>query len=313
MTAGPLQLDAQLVRALLAEQHPDLAGLPVERVAEGWDNTVFRVGSDLTARLPRRTEGVALVRHEQRWVPELLADLPAVADGGLATSSPLRTGVAGCGYPWPWSVGPWLPGAIAARSTIADPFDAAGRLGRFLAAFHRGAPVDAPANPYRGVPLADRSVKLAEGLDRIAAEGLALGPGVDRSMVEARWAALVGTPAWDRAPQWIHGDLHLANLLVDGGVLSGVLDFGDLTAGDPATDLSVAWPLLPAAARPAFRTAAAGAAIWAGAGIDPDTWRRAEAWALCLAVALLAGSTTTNPLRAVARHTLRTLLLDDER
>ena len=46
------------------------------------------------------------------------------------------------------------------------------------------------------------------------------------------------------AAVWIHGDLHPGNLLVRDGRLSGVLDFGDVTAGDPATDLSVGWMLL---------------------------------------------------------------------
>jgi len=35
------------------------------------------------------------------------------------------------------------------------------------------------------------------------------------------------------------------NILVDDGQVSGVIDFGDMTAGDPAGDLSVAWMLLP--------------------------------------------------------------------
>ena len=44
----------------------------------------------------------------------------------------------------------------------------------------------------------------------------------------------------------VHGDLHPANVGVTGGTLSGIVDFGDLFAGDPAWDLAAAWVLLPA-------------------------------------------------------------------
>ncbi len=45
---------------------------------------------------------------------------------------------------------------------------------------------------------------------------------------------------------WVHGDLHPANVVVSDGTLSGIIDFGDLFAGDPAWDLAAAWVLLPA-------------------------------------------------------------------
>jgi hypothetical protein len=44
MPAAELEITADLVRRLLAAQQPDLAGLPVEPLANGWDNTLFRLG-----------------------------------------------------------------------------------------------------------------------------------------------------------------------------------------------------------------------------------------------------------------------------
>src|SRR3954471_75071 len=126
MDGVDVPIDERLVRALLAEQHPDLASLAVVQVAEGWDNRLFRVGDELAARLPRRIEGAPLIEFEHRWLPELVRGLPA----DLATSAPLRFGEPGCGYPWRWSIGPWLPGEVAATAAIADPVDAAERLGR---------------------------------------------------------------------------------------------------------------------------------------------------------------------------------------
>ena len=50
-----------MVRALLEEQHMDLAHLPLVEIGEGWDNKLFRLGGDLVVRLPRRAASAALI------------------------------------------------------------------------------------------------------------------------------------------------------------------------------------------------------------------------------------------------------------
>ena len=97
-----------------------------------------------------------------------------------------------------------------------------------------------------------------------------------------RWNECLVTPQWAKPPRWLHGDLHPANLLVHGGRIAAVVDFGDISGGDPANDLSVAWMMLPANVRSVFR-AAVGA-------VDDDTWERARGWALFLAVTFVASS-----------------------
>ena len=72
------------------------------------------------------------------------------------------------------------------------------------------------------------------------------------------WERVVSAPPWSRPPVWVHGDLHPGNLLVDEGRLSAVIDFGDLAAGDPATDLSVIWMMLPPSTRSSFGASARG-------------------------------------------------------
>ena len=280
--------DAPLVRALLAEQHPDLAALEVTPLAAGWDNAVFRVGAHLTARLPRRSEAVALVAHEQRWLPELAPRL------ALPVPAPVRLGVAGCGFPWPWSLCPWLPGEPASTSPPHDGSLAARDLGAFLRSLHHPAPPDAPANPYRGVPLAARAARFADAAADLAGRPERVHPATLAWAVD-RWGQLVDAPPWPGPPIWIHGDLHPHNLLVDHGRLSAVIDFGDLTAGDPATDLAVAWMLLDAHERSLLGSIAAH---------DDATWARAEAWAVALAVAYLEGSPDGSPMLGVAQRTL---------
>jgi aminoglycoside phosphotransferase (APT) family kinase protein len=290
--AAEVEIDATLVGRLLAEQHPDLVHLPLELVASGWDSALVRLGDELVVRLPRRAVAAAVVEHEHRWLPELAPSLP------LPVPAPVRLGRPGAGYPWAWSVCLWAPGVIAAIDPPSDPLRAAHDLGAFLAALHVPAPPEAPRNPFRGIPLADRAERFEEHLACVAAT-------VDTPAVRSCWAEVVATPPWDHPPVWVHGDLHPANLIVRDGRLAAVIDFGDLTAGDPATDLAVAWMLLPASARPVLR-AAAGAAT----PVDDATWTRARGWALVLGLACLAGAADEPVITRIGRRTLDAVLAD---
>jgi len=129
---------------------------------------------------------------------------------------------------------------------------------------------------------------------------------VDRGAVLTLWERVASTRPWSGPLLWIHGDLHPGNLLVSGGRLSAVIDFGDLAAGDPATDLSVAWMLLPPPARSTFRASARGAFD----PIDDDTWMRARGWALALGLAYLASSRDDAVLAALGRATIDAALND---
>ena len=134
----------------------------------------------------------------------------------------------------------------------------------------------------------------------------ALGRRIDAERCRAVFAELATAAVWDAAPVWLHGDLHPLNLLVADGDLAAVLDFGDICAGDPATDLAVAWMIFPAVGREAFRDAAGAWRI-----VDDATWRRARAWALALAVAYLAAS-DDNPSMASIGHRTLAAALDDQ-
>ena len=294
MPAAEVDVSPDLVRRLLAGQQPDLAGLPVTVLTNGWDNLICRLGDGLLVRLPRRAMAAKLVEHEQRWLPVLAPRLP------LPIPAPVRAGRPALGYPWPWSVVPYLPGQMAATDPPADLAAAAVSLGGFLAALHVPAAPDAPANPYRGGPLAARRDTDLANLD-------ALGGSVDRGAVLALREAAASAPVWDRPPVWLHGDLHPMNILVDGGAIAAVIDFGDITAGDPATDLSAAWMLLDAGSRAVFQDTYGAAA---GYPVGADTWARARGWALALAVVFLAHSADHPLLAAIGRRTLSAVLGD---
>jgi aminoglycoside phosphotransferase (APT) family kinase protein len=298
MPAADVEVSADLVRRLLADQHPDLARLPVEFLANGWDNELYRVGDELVARLPRRALGAQIITNEQRWLPGLAPRLP------LPIPYPERTGVPGCGYPYSWSVVPYLPGVPAAEASFFDPGGAAAAVGGFLGALHVPAPADAPANPFRGVPLARRAGTFAANLALLTGQALQAGEQSDWDAVLRVQDAALAAPRYDGPPVWLHGDLHPANILVDDGQVSGVIDFGDITAGDPASDLSVAWMLLPLDWHADFWSA-----YQAGGGRVDDALRvRARGWALNLAIVFLAHSEDHPVLREVGRRTLRAVL-----
>jgi aminoglycoside phosphotransferase (APT) family kinase protein len=287
MPAAEVDVSVELVRRLLAGQHPDLAGLELAVLANGWDNMVCTVGADYLVRLPRRAPAAELVAHEQRWLPVLAPGLP------LPIPAPLRVGHPAEGFPWKWSVVPHFPGRVAALAVPDDLASAAVALGEFLAALHVPAPPDAPVSPVRGGPLSTRADGVTEHLGLLAS-------GSDIGAARASWESSMAAAAWADPLVWLHGDLHPANILVHAGRISAVIDFGDLTRGDPATDLSVAWMLLPAAEREIFRQTYGKA--------DDDTWARARGWALSLALVFLTFS-ADNPLMAgIGQRTLSELL-----
>lgn len=289
-----LEIDVSLVRRLLV-QFPQWADLPVKRVdVDGWDNTTFRLGEDLSVRLPSAQAYAGQVEKEHRWLPRLAAHLP------LSIPVPLAMGVPANGYPWHWSVYRWLEGENATIKSIADLQQFATTLAQFLAALQRIDPADGPPpgqhNFFRGGPLTTYD---SETRDAIAT----LRGRIDADAVTAVWeAALRAT--WHGPPVWLHGDVSAGNLLVEKGRLNAVIDFGCTAVGDPACDLTIAWTLLSGESRDAFREALP---------LDRATWARGRGWALWKGLITLVKH-TTNPTKARnARGVIDEVLVDATR
>ena len=102
---------------------------------------------------------------------------------------------------------------------------------------------------------------------------------------------------------WIHGDLHPGNVVVDQNGLAALIDFGDVTAGDPAYDLASAWMLFDARGRAEFREATDDR-------YDPPTWIRARAWAAYVTLMLLTQSDDRPEYLSAGRSTADELDLD---
>ena len=257
-----MSVDTELVRRLVADQFPQWADLPVRVVANGgWDNWTFHLGSDMSVRLPSAAEYALAVEKEHRWLPELAPRLP------LPISTPLAKGEPGTGYPFSWSIYTWLEGEPASASRIADPVQFAIDLAGFLAALQgvdtAGGPPPGKHNWFRGGTL--------RTYDETAHNALtALKGHVDVDLAREVWAAALDAH-WDGVSNWFHGDVAAGNLLLIDGRLAAVIDFGTCGVGDPSCDLAVAWTLLTANGRHAFRERLS---------VGEAAWARGRGWAL---------------------------------
>lgn len=255
-----LVIDERLAKRLVDSQFSHWSGLPVEPVATcGWDNRTFRLGHDMSIRLPSAQRYAAQVNKEQFWLPRLAPWLP------LPIPSPIVQGEPGCGYPWHWSIYRWLEGDSATSDSV-DLGELAVSLGRFLVALQRIESAEGPAagahNFFRGGAL---SVYDSETRQALAAlQG-------DVPPVAAKIWELALSSQWKRRPVWIHGDVNASNLLVKQRELTAVIDFGTCGVGDPACDLAIAWNLFSGESRALFRDTLK---------VDKATWDRGRGWAL---------------------------------
>ena len=265
-----VQLSQAQVRAMVARQHPDLADLELGPAIEGWDTVVHRLGPHLAVRIPRHAGAAAHAGAEHVWLPRLA---PA---WGFAVPAPVRMGAPSDELPWAWSVARWIEGVPAYESPLNSK--GAGDLGRALAQVHRPAPRDAPHNPYRSITLAARAERFDLRVERLIEAGLA----IDADAVRAEF--LAGAAVRRGMETWCHLDLHGANVLTHGGRLAGIIDWGDLASGDPATDLGQAWCLVGSSR---FRDVLHGYRHGA-VTLDEPAMLRARAEALGYAVTLAA-------------------------
>ena len=270
-------VDEERARHLIAAQFPELADVEVRELAAGWDNTVHLVDGRWAFRFPRRRIAVPGVEREIATLGRLAPHLP------LPIPEPRFIGAPSDGYDWPWFGAPFLPGRELADAGLADDRrEAVGAgVGAFLRALHDGALMarvgaSLPIDPMRRADMPYRVIAARERLDGLEKERLwAPNAAVLRLLQDAEHL-----PPPSRTVV-LHGDLHVRHVLVDAeGGPTGVIDWGDVCAGDPSVDLAFAFGSLSGAARRAFREAYGP--------IDGLTELRARVIAVFLAAVLLA-------------------------
>lgn len=273
-----IDINISLVHQLITAQFPQWADLPIKPVASsGWDNRTFHLGQHMLVRMPSSSAYEAQVEKEQQWLPKLAPLLPLPIPVPLAMGKPTK------GYPLHWSVYQWLNGEQATIERIANLHSFAISLAKFLTAFQSidstGGPPPGRHSFYRGGDLATYNTETQQAI-------ASLNGKIDVGAATAIWEAAL-TTKWNNTPVWVHGDISTGNLLVEDGQLSAVIDFGQLTIGDPACDLSIAWTLFKDESREAFRTTLT---------LDSATWARGRGWALWKALIVCARLPGTNYL-----------------
>jgi aminoglycoside phosphotransferase (APT) family kinase protein len=263
-------ITVDVVACLIREQFPDWAGLEIRTVAlDGWDNTTFRLGDEMSVRLPSHERYVPQIAKEHRWLPVLAEHLP------LPIPTPVATGVPACGFPRAWSIYRWLDGEPAALVGVRDLDRLAVDLGDFLTALHR-VPID--DGPAPGPHSFDRGGPVAVWDDATRGAINQLEGRIDTSGALEVWEAAVAAPLWTGPDVWVHGDMMPANLIVRDDRLCGVIDFGCSAIGDPACDLTIAWTTFEGSSRTRFMQSVP---------VDRGAWARARGWALWKAVVAL--------------------------
>lgn len=294
MHADEIEIGEPLARSLVAEQFPGLAHLPVKRLAsQGTENAIFRLGDDLALRLPRVAGAASQAEREAIWLPQLANHL------SLAIPKPLELGRPTRDFPYPWAICQWLGGDDAFHQPVRDLAASARELAAFVRSLQE-APVTGDELLVakisgRGCDLVHRDAATHSAITQC--EGLA-----DTATLAAIWNHALTQPVWDAAPVWLHGDIHVGNMLTTDGRITGIIDWGSFGMGDPACDLMVAWSLLDSDSRAIFRAELA---------VDEATWIRGRAWAISVAVIALPYYIETNPLLvAISRHSIEQAVAD---
>ena len=287
--------DVDLVRRLLAAQHPAWAGLTIEYVpSTGTDNALYRLGDDLVVRLPLRPGSTRQIDRVARWLPVLAPHLP------LAVPVPVAKGEPTDDYPWGWSIVSWIPGEDATTAPLdrgrpSPTWPASSpRCGASTRPAGRGPAPPTSAGACRWRPRDQETRRWIEQA---------------RGMVDTRavTAALGGRPVGARPGTgrrvWLHGDIASGNLLVGDGRISAVDRLGGARhrRSRPATCSWRGRCSTPPGGRPSGPR-------WP---VDDATWARGRGWALSTAIIALPYYEGTNAFMAdQARRKIAAVLAD---
>ena len=289
MHPDEIDIDVALVERLVASQFPQMRDLAINAVrSTGTVNAIYRLGDHLYARMPRVAWWAEDLEAEWVWLPKLAPHL------SLRIPEPVAKGHPASGYPFSWSIYRWIDGEPYTDELVDDERQAAQDLALFVTEL-RG--IDTVAGAPRG------GRRPLDELDADTREAIGSARDViDSDAAMSAWERALAAPAWRGKPVWIHADLLGPNLLVRGGRLRAVIDFGGVGVGDPAADVIAAWSVFGPVGRQVFRGALE---------VDDGTYNRARGYALHQAAMIIPYYTQTNPgFVALATRTVEEILAD---
>lgn len=255
-----IEINTSLIKNLIKEQFPKWADLEIKPVAKsGHDNRTFHLGKTMTVRLPSAKGYASQVEKEITWLPYLQKYLD------MPISSPIEKGVAGCGYPYSWSVNKYIKGETLTKQNVDSLEQLALDLAEFLSKLQA---IDATKGPQAGIHNYYRGGNLSFYHDETIAALDKLKDILPTAELYTIWKQALDSFD-DNLKVWVHGDVAPGNLLVQDGKLAAVIDFGVLGVGDPACDYAMAWTFFDSNSRKIFLQ-----------GLDHAMINRARGWAL---------------------------------
>ena len=263
MCMDKVNINAELVQDLISQQFPQYCGLPIQPVEEqGHDNRMFRLGTELTVRLPSAQAYADHVYLEWEHLPKLqkMLDFPIAV--------PIALGQPAARFPFPWTIGRWIPGQTVTHENVCDEIQFARELSSWLRQLQAvdalNVPLAGTHNFFRGGDLSVYHQETQDALEYLKS----VLPSENIRQYRKIWEDALST-RYSGTPMWVHGDVAVGNLLVKDGRLAALIDFGTFAAGDPACDYVMAWTFFGASARHVFL-----------AGLPEDMILRAKGWAL---------------------------------
>ena len=272
MHDGELNINEKIVKQLINEQFPQYSGLPVCKVnSTGTVNAIYKLGEDYCIRLPRLDWAEESLKNE--WIT-----LPVISKNvSLAVPQIIEKGSPHTDYPFIWGIYRWIEGDIY-DNLYADEEETAKALAQFIQELH-------------SVKLSNDALKAGRKplreLDEMTIDAIIKCKGdIDCDKTLKLWQKLQNTKPWNGDPVWIHADLLKPNLLLTGGKLSAIIDFGSAGVGDPAFDVVAAWTVLSSKTRMLFKNLL---------NTDDHVWNRAKAYALHQAALIIPYYRKSNP------------------
>lgn len=257
-----IEITDELVRRLIDSQFPEWRNLDIRPVEKnGHDNRTYRLGNEITVRLPSHERYASAIEKELTWLPIFKPLL------SLPIPFPVVKGKPADDYPLPWSVNQWIEGTTVTRDNIRDLNEFAEDLAKFLKELQA---IDASCGIPAGVQNFHRGGNLAVYDQETRSIIEKLSNANDQKLLTEIWELALATK-YQAEPLWLHGDVAVGNLLVREGRLCGVIDFGTMGVGDPACDLVMAWNFFDDTSRKIFLKLM---------NFDEDTINRARGWAL---------------------------------
>ncbi|MFK7824157.1 MAG: aminoglycoside phosphotransferase family protein [Oligoflexales bacterium] len=284
-----VDIDVTIVKHLIAKQFPQYDRQVVSAlVPSGTDNKMFKLGLDKIVRLPRTSGAVASLQKEEKWLPIIGENLPT------AVPIPIHAGEPTKEYPFPWLIIPFISGSTPGLSNPLDGEQAAFDLAKFIGAMQQ--------QDTNGAPLCTRGQHIKNRDSAVRKSVELLGDEYDLDQLLEIWNDSVNTPRWEGPSCWIHGDLHVGNILSNGGKINAIVDFGLCGVGEPSCDFMPAWTLLKKENREKFRSLI---------NADENCWKRARGWAFSMGVLGYPYYKNTNPIFAsIAKNAMDQAIAD---